>query len=85
MKFRFKIDFPMDGLTIEEAQKLSNEIVELIKPVLAGKTDLMQYRLEEDTDRSPKNYLVLDENGHATKKKIKVVLKDGVDLQSIEE
>lgn len=77
--YRLVIDFPL-GENQEEAIKKAQLIVPAIEqavkqsclPTMGVK--LMQYRLQNDDDRSVKNYLTINENGHAGNKKIKIEL-----------
>lgn len=47
------------------------------------KMDLIQWKLSDDTDRANKNYLDINENGHASNKKSKYSLSWG-DVSNID-
>jgi predicted phosphoribosyltransferase len=71
MNYRLHIDVPLVA-DMNESIAMSNKIVELLQKCL-NESDLesvrVNYRLGNDEDRTNKNYLVLTDNGHATKNK----------------
>lgn len=74
--YRLHIDIPL-GEDQNNSIVRSNDIVNRIKDILkehnlVGCGDIMQYRLGEDTDRQPSNYLQINANGHCSNKKIRV-------------
>lgn len=80
--FRLHLDFPLDNLNQEEAIKWSSSFKDwFIKQVadtqiLDDKDFLLGaevgIRLLNDNDRGTNNYLLLDDNGHAKNKKLKI-------------
>ena len=84
--YRIFIDIPIDAPNVEEAITKGKEIMNLFldedkfTPDMAklGITRL-NYRLGDDEDRTPKNYFIIDEQGHAASKKIKVDLVEVLD------
>jgi len=72
--YRLVIDFPM-GENQEEAVAQAKEIAEKVVEVVKNtQVKTVQYRLQYDDDRSVKNYLVVNENGHVGHKKTVVNL-----------
>jgi hypothetical protein len=70
--FRLHIDVPL-GTDETYAVGIANQIMKALKhglsetePFAYSKMPEIQYRLGNDGDRSPRNYLVKNENGHAT-------------------
>lgn len=75
---RIHIDIPLEQLGINEAQLITNEIAIVLEQNLKAilqdyNLNSYNYRLGHDEDRTPKNYMHINENGHASKQKIKVV------------
>lgn len=70
--FRLHIDVP---LTKDQTQseELANKILEFIKSMNIEGVELAQYRLSNDTDRGNKNYFDINENGHCSNKKLRIV------------
>ena len=76
--FRLKIDIPLsedEKIATDDAQAIISWLVEKAKQDNNNPIgNLLQYRLSNDEDRTDKNYLVKDENGHVSTSKIKVDL-----------
>lgn len=82
--FRLNVDFPL-GEDETQAAKVSEYLIGVIKFALLCEKEktsdneylqkynlqelLMQYRMSKDEDRTVRNYLVKDENGHVIKAK----------------
>lgn len=68
---RLHIDIPMPDLALAEGQQLSDEILVTIENALryTNFNGTVQFRLGEDSDRGKKNYMDLDEWGHASTRK----------------
>ena len=76
MKYRLHIDVPLVN-DMKESVDLSQQIIQSIQKALttSGIKDIeMNYRLGNDEDRQKANYLNINENGHASNKKNKIVL-----------
>lgn len=77
--YRLHIDFPL-GNDQQEAIRISNKIIQfLTEQKYNGLVSLpvnteMGARLGNDTDRGKKDYLRINENGHAANGKQKIVL-----------
>lgn len=72
MNFRLIIDIPLSEAETEAADK-AQRIVQKISSALIGE-GLVQYRMANDNDRTIRNYLMKDQEGHATTKKCKLEL-----------
>ena len=71
--FRLHIDIPLD-FTEEESIRISNQISVFLCNGIKDGDDVkgikkIQYRLAYDNDRTIRNYLIKDENGHVSTKK----------------
>lgn len=76
--YRLHLDIPA-GLDQEVAILRSKHIVAIIEHALRqedwGNDDLIiGYRVGDDNDRGAKNYLDINENGHASSKKLKITI-----------
>ena len=76
MGFRIHIDIPIEGATIEEAQKAARETLTTLglskdspSPSLTGTGMRVNYRLGHDDDRQRSNYLDMDARGHCSHRK----------------
>jgi hypothetical protein len=76
MGFRLHIDIPIDGMTVEDAQRIATETLTTLGLSIANpKTELMgsglvvNYRLGHDDDRQRSNYLDMDARGHCSHRK----------------
>jgi len=80
--YRIFIDIPLQAATVEEAVTKGKQVIDLLlakdKFSNIGITQL-NYRLGDDEDRTPKNYFIINEQGHAASKKIKVDLVEVLD------
>lgn len=74
--FRFHIDIPLSK-NEDQSKDLSIQIVEFLRTMNVDGVELIQYRLGNDSDRGNKNYLLADENGHCTTKKLKIEREPG--------
>ncbi len=72
---RLHIDIPLNK-DLELSVDLSKKIVDFLSTLNIEGVDLVQYRLSNDTDRGNKNYLDINENGHASNKKMQIVFHD---------
>jgi hypothetical protein len=71
--YRLHIDIPLTD-NLEDSKELSEYIVSCLSEMAKiENADYFQYKLSHDLDRSNKNYLDINENGHCSNKKIKVV------------
>ncbi len=84
--YRIFIDIPIDTPNVEEAITKCKEIMDLFLDEDKFTTDIaklgisrLNYRLGDDEDRTPKNYFIIDEQGHAASKKTKVDLVEVLD------
>lgn len=71
--YRLNIDFslgPDQKAAIKKANPIVEAIVELIRHMRPEGVESIGVRLANDDDRSPKNYLQINENGHASGKKM---------------
>jgi len=66
--FRLHIDIPL-GVDEETAIKESLALAEGLKEFLCAATPKIQYRLADDEDRTVRNYLIKDDEGHVATKK----------------
>ena len=66
--FRLHIDIPLTH-DEEESTDLSKQIAEEFKFFLSEKIKKVQYRLANDEDRTVRNYLIKDKEGHCSTKK----------------
>ena len=80
--YRIFIDIPLEAANLEEALTKGKQVIDLLlvkdKFSYIGITQL-NYRLGDDEDRTPKNYFIINEQGHAASKKIKVDLVEVLD------
>ena len=72
---RLHIDIPLNK-DLELSVDLSKKIVDFLSTLNIEGVDLVQYRLSNDTDRGNKNYLDINENGHASNKKMQIFFHD---------
>ena len=77
MEYRMHIDLPV-GNDEQEAIKKSKLILGIIEnsidSIKSFGVDTINYRLGHDEDRQKSNYLKINENGHCSNKKSKIVL-----------
>tara|TARA_B100001094_G_scaffold333124_1_gene408820 strand:- start:47944 stop:48177 length:234 start_codon:yes stop_codon:yes gene_type:complete len=77
MEYRMHIDMPV-GMDKEEAVKKSRYILGVIEnnlgTIRAHGVESVNFRLGNDADRQKSNYLDVNENGHCSNKKSKIVL-----------
>lgn len=71
-KFRLHIDIPLTDDQTQSAY-ISKQVAEFLLSMDIEGVELIQYRLSHDLDRGNKNYLDINENGHASNKKIQIV------------
>lgn len=77
--FRLIIDIPLN-MSEEKAADFSRKFVEDLKTALQNKTILdprldgaqINYRMSRDEDRQVRNYLIKDEQGHISTKKLEL-------------
>ncbi len=79
--FRLFIDIPISAINTEHAVEqthalvnkmiLDNDMQQHFKSV---NIEQINYRLGHDEDRQKSNYLIMNENGHCSNKKSKIVL-----------
>ena len=70
--YRLHIDIPLTN-NLTQSKEIAEHIVEYLKQMnKIENADYFQYRLSHDDDRGNKNYFDINENGHASNKKIKV-------------
>lgn len=77
--FRLHLDIGM-GENLEDAKNLSQCFLDRIKELIEKEYNettikilkTLRYRLLRDDDRQPKNFLNIDDNGHASGKKAKM-------------
>jgi hypothetical protein len=71
-EYRLHIDIPL-GKDVSEARNLADHLIEIMRNEFYGEgLRLIQYKLSHDSDRGNKNYLDINENGHASNKKVKI-------------
>ena len=66
--FRLHIDIPLN-MSEDDAIKESGFFIEGLKEFLSETTPKIQYRLANDDDRTVRNYLIKDSEGHVSTKK----------------
>ena len=66
--FRLHIDIPLT-LNEEESANIASEIAKEFKFFLSDKVKKVQYRMADDDDRTVRNYLIKDDEGHCSTKK----------------
>ena len=75
--YRLFIDIPLP-FTQEDSLEISNKILQLIQSqhelLNSLNVNQINYRLGHDEDRQNRNYFVIDQAGHASTKKSKIVL-----------
>jgi hypothetical protein len=71
-KFRLHIDIPLADDQTQSAY-ISKQVAEFLLSMNIEGVELIQYRLSHDLDRGNKNYLDINENGHASNKKSQIV------------
>lgn len=83
--YRIFIDIPLEATNIEEAVTKGKQVIDLLL-VKDKFSDIgikqLNYRLGDDEDRTPKNYFIINEQGHAASKKIKVDFDQVLDTDS---
>ena len=67
--FRLHVDIPL-SFDEEESARLAREIAGEFKQFLSDNVKKIQYRMADDEDRSVRNYLIKDNEGHCSTKKI---------------
>ncbi len=81
--YRIFIDIPLEAANIEEAITKGKQVIDLLL-VKDKFSDVgiiqLNYRLGDDEDRTPKNYFIINEQGHAASKKIKVDFSEILDI-----
>lgn len=74
--YRLHIDIPLNAdqaESIARADKLMRHIKNMMDvDKLMNPGDMIQYRVLDDTDRNPNNYLLINENNHCSTKKCKI-------------
>ena len=77
--YRIFIDIPIEASDVQEAIGKGKQVMDLFLNEDKFTDDIsnlgitrLNYRLGDDEDRTPKNYFIIDEQGHAASKKIKV-------------
>ena len=75
--YRLFIDVPL-GNDLDIAKNIADQLVAIMENEfdVNDALSVVQYKLSHDTDRANKNYLDINENGHASSKKMKIVLKN---------
>jgi hypothetical protein len=75
------VDIPISAINtehaIEQAQSLVNTILlsdEMKQYFKTANIEQINYRLGHDEDRQKSNYFIINENGHCSNKKSKIVL-----------
>ena len=78
--FRFKLDIEVGDDETAAAEK-SRKIVDVIIDAFKANTDIKEisYLMSNDNDRTVRNYLVKDENGHVATKKFRVGINEPMD------
>lgn len=74
--FRLVIDVELgenSAVAVEQAKQILEELCLVQDGYLLELKDKIKYRLQRDEDRRPKNYLEIDENGHASGQKAKLI------------
>ena len=70
--FRLHIDIPL-AEDEEESAKIAKSIAdELVRQFLSDNVKKIQYRMANDEERAVRNYLIKDDEGHCSTKKIVV-------------
>jgi hypothetical protein len=79
--FRLFIDIPISAINtehaVEQAQTLVNKMIlgdDMQQHFKSVNIEQINYRLGHDEDRQKSNYLIMNENGHCSNKKSKIVL-----------
>ena len=70
--YRLHIDIPLTDDQTQSAN-ISRQVAEFLLTMDIEGVELIQYRLSNDLDRGNKNYLDINENGHASNKKNQIV------------
>lgn len=85
--YRIFIDIPLEASNLEEAILRGKKVMGLLldedkftKDILNVGITTLSYRLGDDEDRTPKNYFIINENGHAASRKTKVDLTPELDI-----
>ncbi len=81
--YRIFIDIPLETTNVEEAVTKGKQVIDLllVKDKFSGVgITQLNYRLGDDEDRTPKNYFIINEQGHAASKKIKVDFSEILDI-----
>lgn len=73
MKYRLHFDIALEGMTQQEAIEWSTLFVDDLKNRMQMNLNnrSVGVKLSNDEDRGNKNYLQINQNGHASSKKIK--------------
>ncbi len=85
--FRLVLDIELgedQELAIKEAKFITEELRKLGSTMPNGNINGMKLKLQRDEDRRPKNYMTIDENGHASGKK-QWLYPEGVEGLNIKE
>lgn len=73
-KYRLVLDFVFpDGMNLEQISQICQDILYFnssYPDTMSEKRVKIMYRLQNDADRRPHNYLDLNENGHASNNKL---------------
>lgn len=79
--FRLFIDIPISAINtehaVEQAQALVNKMIlgtDMQQHFKSVNIEQINYRLGHDEDRQKSNYLMIDDRGHCSTKKIKVTI-----------
>ena len=79
--FRLHIDIPLENMTVEQAQLFVQDLMtefkdkDIVKDSCYGGSVIqVNYRLGHDDDRQRSNYMQINENGHCSNKKSKLIL-----------
>lgn len=92
--YRIFIDIPIESLALEEAISKSRRIMDILLDTNRNQDSFthniskmgitqLNYRLGDDEDRTPKNYFLIDDKGHAASKKSKVMLVKELDTDPV--
>ncbi len=73
--YRLHVDIPLSK-DLDQSIDLSKQIVDFLSTLKINGVDVVQYKLSNDTDRANKNYLDINENGHASNKKMQIKFHD---------
>ena len=73
--YRLFLDLPL-FLDPQKSIDVSKKVLDFLSTMEIEEVNNIQYRLGNDTDRGNKNYLDVNENGHASNKKGKIVFQN---------